>query len=117
MNFKLQFCLLNFNFSLFTPLQKILPRAIAELKFTRQARAALVCERYRKLAPQIIHPEALNYTSPKFLKEKTLTINVENSAWAQLVVTRKKPLLKRLNENLGKDKITNIKTTVLGKTA
>lgn len=100
---------------MFTPLQKILPKTIAELKFTRQARAALVCERYRKLASQIIHPEALNYTSPKFLKGKILTISVENSAWIQLITTKKELLLKKLNENLGKDKITDIKTMVAGK--
>lgn len=100
---------------MFTPLQKILPKAIAELKFTRQARAALVCEKYRKLAPQIVHPEALNHTFPKFLKGKILTVSVENSAWASQIAANKEKLLKELNKSFRKKEITNIKTTVLGK--
>lgn len=100
---------------MFVSLQKILPKAIAKLKFTRQARAALVCEKYRKLAPQIIHPEALNHTSPKFLKGKTLTVGVENSAWTGQIAANKEKLLKELNKALGKKEITNIKTTVLEK--
>ncbi|MBI4994521.1 DUF721 domain-containing protein [Candidatus Peregrinibacteria bacterium] len=100
---------------MFTPIQKILPKAITGLKFTRQARAALVCEKYRKLAPQIVHPEALRHTYPKFFKGTILVVAVENSAWAGQIAANKEKLLNELNKTLGKKEIKNIKTAVLEK--
>ena len=100
---------------MFIPIQKILPKSITRLGLTRETKAALVCEIYRKLAPQLVHPEALKHTSPKFLKGNVLTIGVENSAWAQQIATQKIVLLKTLNKALGKNPITNIKTRMMDK--
>lgn len=86
---------------MFTPLQKILPKAIQRIGLKREIEAALICEKYRKLAPQHIHPEALKHTFPKFYKGKTLTIGVEDSSWAHHIATRKEILLKAINESLG----------------
>lgn len=95
---------------MFIPIQKILPKSITRLGLTKETRAALVCEIYRKFAAQLVHPDALKHTSPKFLKGKTLTIGVENSAWAQQITNCAFDLLKTINKNLGKEKITKIRT-------
>lgn len=80
------------------------------LGLTQETHAALVCEIYRKFAAQLVHPDALKHTSPKFLKGKTLTIGVENSAWAQQIANCADELLKKINKNLGREKITKIRT-------
>lgn len=95
---------------MFIPIQKILPKSITRLGLTRETRAALVCEIYRKFAAQLVHPDALKHTSPKFLKGKILTIGVENSAWAQQITNCAGTLLEIINKNLGKEKITKIRT-------
>lgn len=97
---------------MFTPIQKILPKSIVKLGFTRETQAALVCERYRKLAPSIIHPEILIYTYPKFFRGSTLTIGVENSAWAAQVINNKETLIKVINKSIGKPVINILKTQI-----
>ncbi|MBI5413642.1 DUF721 domain-containing protein [Candidatus Peregrinibacteria bacterium] len=77
---------------------------------TREARAALVCEKYKKLAPKFVHPEALNYTSPKFYKNKVLTIGVENSAWASQVMAKQIELISEINKSLGQKLVEKIQT-------
>lgn len=98
----------NFCLSIFTPIQKILPKAIAAVGMTRETRAALICEKYRKLAPRFVHPEALNYTFPKFYKDKTLTVGVENSAWASQVMTKQAELVREINKSLGQKLVNKI---------
>lgn len=98
---------------MFTPFQKILPKAIAKLGLTREARAALVCEKYRQLAPGIIHAQALDHTRPQFLRGKALTVAITNPAWTSRLVTCKKELIEALNKSLGQELITDIKTKVV----
>lgn len=98
---------------MFTPIQKIIPHAAASLGIRREIEAALICEKYRKLAPLHVHTDALRHTLPKFYRSKTLTIGVENSAWAQQVVTHKKELLEAINTSLGKPLVQNLKTTLV----
>ena len=102
---------------MFTPIQKILPKAIKKLGLAREAEAALVCEKYRKLAPRLIHTNALEHTFPKFYRSKTLTIAVENSAWAYQVAAHKDELIKAVNESLGKNSVKILKTQVVEKIA
>lgn len=98
---------------MFIPIQKILPKSIRRLGLTRQTEAALICEKYRKLAPRLIHTNALQHTFPKFYRGRALTIGVENSAWAAQVVTHKKELIKIVNEELGKQILCDVKTSVV----
>lgn len=77
---------------------------------TREARAALICEKYRKLASQFVHPEALNHTSPKFYKNRVLTIGVENSAWASQVMAKQVELTDEINRSLGQKLVEKIQT-------
>jgi predicted nucleic acid-binding Zn ribbon protein len=97
---------------MFYPIQKLLPRAMAKLGVRREVEAAVVCEKYRKLAPRLIHTNALDHTFPKFYQKKTLTIGVENPAWAQQVMSQKKDLIKAINESIGKEQVENLKTIV-----
>lgn len=98
---------------LFTPFQKILPKALANIGLSREAKAALICERYRKLAPRVVHEQALLHTMPKFFRGATLTVGVTNPAWAGRIATCKKDLLAALNESLGKKTVEDIKTKVV----
>lgn len=98
---------------MFTPIQKILPKAIIRLGLSREATAAFVCEKYRILAPRHIHANALRHTFPKSFRTGTFTIGVENSAWAEQIIRRKANLLKILNEALGKKLIKEVKTRVV----
>lgn len=98
---------------MFVPFQKILPKAIAKLGLTRGARAALVCEKYRQFAPQLIHKDALSHTLPKTFIGKTLTVGVSNSAWAGQIIKQKEFLLKALNDALGPQTVKELKTRVV----
>lgn len=98
---------------MFTPIQKILPKAIKNLGLTSEAQAALICEKYRKLAPRLIHTNALRHTAPKFYRGKILTIGVINSAWAQAVLAQKKGLIELMNKELGKKMVADLKTRVI----
>lgn len=100
---------------MFTPLSKLLPRAAARLGIKREIEAALICEKYRKLAPRLVHTNALKHTFPKFYRSKTLTIAVENPAWAQQVINCKSALLQAINESLGKTAVSSIKTRLVEK--
>jgi predicted nucleic acid-binding Zn ribbon protein len=100
---------------MFTPLSKIIPRAAAQLGIKREIEAALICEKYRKLAPRLVHTNALKHTFPKFYRNKTLTIAVENPAWAQQVMNCKSALLQAINESLGKKSVEMLKTQVVEK--
>ena len=99
---------------MFTPLSKLLPKAMQSLGVAREVTAALVCEKYRKLAPEIVHPDVLAFTTPKHFREKTLTIGVQNSAWAGQVIGKKQELLDALNKSLGKTYVTAVRTLQLG---
>lgn len=85
---------------------------MAKLGVRREVEAAVVCEKYRKFAPRFVHTNALSHTFPKFYQKKTLTIAVENPAWAQQVMTQKVNLIKAINDSLGKEQVENLKTIV-----
>lgn len=93
----------------FIPLSKILPRTIQKFGLTRQARAALVCERYRKIAAQIFTPQIQINAWPKYYKNKTLVIGVNHPAYATEVIQQKEKILQFLNE---KCEVKDIRTKV-----
>lgn len=100
---------------MFTPIQKILPKAIQGLGLRRETEAALICEKYRKIAPRLVHANALRYTYPKFYRGRTLMVGVTNPAWAEQIMIRKAELMKAINESLGKKLIQTIKTQIVEK--
>lgn len=101
---------------MFVPLSKILPRAAGSLGMKRQLEAALICEKYRKLAPRLVHANALKHTFPKYYRDGTLTIGMQSSAWAGQVVKSKQSLLDAINKELGRKTVINIKTSIVQET-
>jgi len=97
---------------MFYPIQLVLPRAAVKLGIKREFDAAIVCERYRKLAPKIVHEQALLHTSPRSYKKKILTIQVSNSSWAHQVASHKNDLIKEINASLSRQAIEQIKTYI-----
>lgn len=97
---------------MFVPIQKIITKAVAKLGIQKEATAALVCEKYRRLAPRLVHTNALEHTFPKSFAKKTLTIGVLNSAWAAEVKKNETILLETLNEALGKKSVAVIRTSI-----
>lgn len=100
---------------MFTPIQKIIPAAAVRLGIKRQIDAASICEKYRKLAPRLVHTNALHHTFPKFYRGKTLTIGVTDSAWAQVVSEKSAGLIRDINKELGTRCVNGLKTQVVEK--
>lgn len=97
---------------MFSSFQSVLPSAIKNLKLKREIEAALICEKYRKLAPRHVHVNALQHTFPKYFKAQTLTVGVENAAWAAQIKSREAELRKALNDALGREAVQRIRTLV-----
>lgn len=96
----------------FTQLKSLIPRALASKGLTRQAKAAVVCEKFRSLAPKIVRPDILDHSFPKTFRGAVLTIGVENGAWAQLIIAVKMALMKEINAALSDEVVKELKTTV-----
>lgn len=96
----------------FVQLKELIPRALASKGLTRQAKAAVVCEKYRTLAPQIVRPDILEHTFPKTFQGGILTVGVENGAWAQLIIAAKIALISGINAAIGDSVVRELKTTV-----
>lgn len=89
-----------------------LPNAIAKYNMGRETRAALICERFRNLAPTVIGKEAMDHIKPKCFKGGTLYISVPNSMWAQQVYVHRHDLIMKLNLNLEKNWVEDIRAHV-----
>ncbi|MEK7529209.1 MAG: DUF721 domain-containing protein [Patescibacteria group bacterium] len=96
----------------FISIQKLVPKALAGLGIKREARAALVCERYRRTAPGVVHPEVLEYSFPRSFKNGTLTIGVTNSVWAQEISMKKEAILEEIRKGEGVPAIKALKTII-----
>ncbi|PIQ77127.1 hypothetical protein COV82_06025 [Candidatus Peregrinibacteria bacterium CG11_big_fil_rev_8_21_14_0_20_46_8] len=97
---------------MFTKLSHLLPRTINRNGLRGTVNAAMVCVQYEKIAPEIIHPEALKYTHARVYKGGTLIIGVANPAWAQRIKERSAELIEILNKRLDGPTIKEIKTRV-----
>lgn len=98
---------------MFTPIQQLLPRAMTALGVKQEVEAAIVCDKYRKLAPSLIHPDVLLHTSPKSYRRKVFTIAVENPAWSQKITECKEAIIRGINEDLRYPYIGAVKTQVV----
>ncbi len=97
---------------MFVPLTKLLAKGLSRAGIQTEATAAHVCEVFRKIAPTIIHPQALDHIFPKFYKRGVLTIGVDHGAWAQLVLIHRDQLIPVLESHLRGTKIKGIKTSI-----
>lgn len=98
----------------FIHFSELIPRALNKYKVTRQARAAKICQRFRDLAPSVIGDEAPIYIKPKFFKGNTLYISVPDSVWAQRIYVHRHDLIMKLNLDMDKDWVHDIRTVVEG---
>lgn len=89
-----------------------MPKTIVRLGIRQEVEAALICEKYRKLAPRLVHTNALEHTFPKFYRKKTLTIGVENPAWAEQVIKNKQKIMDEINKALEGNRVINVQTIV-----
>lgn len=96
----------------FSHFSQWIPKAIARYNISRETRAALVCERFRKLAPTLIGAESLDHVQPKYFKHGILYIAVPNSLWAQQVYVHRHDLIMKLNINLENEWVQDIRTHV-----
>ena len=96
----------------FLPWQNFIPKALAQYKLTREARASLVCARFRQLAPDLIGEEARAAVKPKFFKGGVLYVAVPSSIWAQRVYVHRHELLLKLNLHLDKPYVHDLRTVV-----
>ncbi|QQR54395.1 DUF721 domain-containing protein [Candidatus Peregrinibacteria bacterium] len=98
------------DFSLFSD---FIPKALAKYKIEREARAALVCQRFRTLMPSILGEDASPVVRPKFVKGKILYIAVPSSVWAQRVYVHRHELLVQLNLNMAEHSgVDDLRTVV-----
>jgi hypothetical protein len=98
----------------FVDIKKYLPKAIARYNMTREARAAHVCDRFRALAPSIMGEDAMKKITPKFFKGHTLYVSVPNSLWAQRLYVHRHDIIMKLNLDLGKEIVYELRTLVNG---
>jgi len=101
----------------FTPIQKLIPRALKKLGVDQEAKAALICERYRRCAPRIVHADVLEHSFPRYFKNGTLMIGAENSAWAQEITMKAHLLLEEIRREETIKYIKQIRTTVTARKA
>lgn len=96
----------------FVHFSSFIPSALKKYKMTREARASLICARFRTIAPSIVGDDAPKEVHPKFVKAGVLYIGVPNSLWAQRITVHRHELLLKLNMNLGKDWVKDLRTLV-----
>lgn len=97
----------------FFTFSELVPKALAKYKMEREARAALVCQRFRTLMPSILGPDAATSIRPKFVKGKVLYVAVPSSVWAQVVYVHRHELLVQLNLNMAEHSgVSDLRTVV-----
>lgn len=96
----------------FIHFKDLIPKAIAHYKMDREARAAMICARFRTAMPNIVGADAVGNVNPKFFKNGTLVLTVPNSVWAQRVYVNRHELLVQLNLHLDKPWVEDIRAYV-----
>lgn len=97
----------------FIHFSEFIPKALARYKLNREARAALVCARFRDLLSGIVGEDAAKEgVKPKYFKNGILVVTVPSSIWAQQVYVHRHELLHRLNLYLEKEWVKDLRTIV-----
>ena len=90
----------------------LIPKALAHYQLERQARAALVCSRFRDLVPGIVGKDAEGVVKAKYVKGGVLYVAVPSSVWAQRVYVHRHELLTRINLESEKPLVDDLRTYV-----
>lgn len=88
---------------MFVPISKLIPKALTKFGFSKQAKAAFICEKFRKIAAENIPAKILMNTWPKNYQNGILTIFVTHPILAQELMERKHGLIKKMNETIMKE--------------
>jgi predicted nucleic acid-binding Zn ribbon protein len=89
-----------------------IPQALRKYKLTREARATLICARFRGLMPSVVGDDLPEAVQPKFFKGGVLYVSVPSSIWAQRIYVHRHDLLMKLNLHLGQDWVKDLRTVV-----
>ncbi len=92
----------------FIDFKKLIPQALLKYKLNREARAAQICSGYGRLAKDL----GIEDAKAKFFKGHTLYISVPSSIAAQRVFNHRHDILTKLNVELGKEEIFEIRTVL-----
>jgi len=96
---------------MFEPFQKFFDKAARNYGMKKAVDASHVCHVFRKIMPEIFTSEkAKENISPASFQENYLLINVKSPAWAQEVMMKKALIIEKLNENIGKQMVKNLRT-------
>ena len=90
----------------------LIPKALAHYQVDRQARAALVCTRFRNIVTEIVGKDAEGIVKPKYVKSGVLYVAVPNSIWAQRVYVHRHELLTHINLASQKPLVEDLRTYV-----
>jgi hypothetical protein len=97
---------------MFDPFQKYIQIAANRHGISTELKAATICQIFRNLIPEIFKgkktPE--KFIQPAHFKKNTLTINVENQAWAEQIIIRKEKIIEEMNQKAGQKIIKNLRT-------
>lgn len=97
----------------FIHFSELLPKAIQRYKMGRETRAALVCERFRGCAKELLGESAGQKIQPRHYKHHVLTIAVPDSIWAQKLYNLRHDFLELLNKK-GDIEVKDLKMRVEG---
>ena len=90
-------------------LQNLLPVVAARYHFKKALDAIEICREYRSLAPRLLPGESLKNTTARSYKDRTLTLAVQSSAWAQELQMRKHLIQEAINQKFGEDTVRKIR--------
>lgn len=97
---------------MWSSLQNLLPKAAAKYQFNRTLDAIEVCRQFRSLAPRFLPGECLKSVKTRSYKDRTLTLAVGNSAWAQQLHMRGHLIRDELNHLCGPNTVSRIRIVV-----
>lgn len=98
----------------FVQLKELLGKAAGKWGMQRSVTASIVCNRYRELAPGIVHPQVLSYSRPRYFKNGILEVYAANSAWAHTLSLHSHDLVAAINTSLPESVLSSIKITLAG---
>ena len=78
----------------------------------RSVTASMVCNRYRELAPNIVHAQVLDYSRPRYFKNGVLEVYAVNSVWAQEISLHAHTIVSSINASLPESVVVSMKVVL-----
>lgn len=93
---------------MFIPLKKILPLKINQWGLKKKVEATRVCQIWEEAVENIFKSRAANVSRALYFKNKTLTVSVPNSVWANEFQLYSSRIIREINQKLGKSLVERI---------